>query len=456
MSGAQSVSATFNLSSGGCGEASCVPVQAVYVSHFSGPGCSGTESYYLPYDGYAYSCRTWDGGGQCGTIHRTVTNRSARINGGPCQDLWPSGNTLSDFVTVYRGGGSPTVTLSVARAGTGTGTVTSAPAGINCGGTCSAGFTAGTTVTLTAAAATGSTFAGWSGGGCSGTGSCSVSMSGAQSVSATFNLSGSGSGSGCGEANCVPVQAVYVSHFSGPGCSGTESYYLPYDGYAYSCRTWDGGGQCGTTHRTVTNYSARINGGPCQDLWPSGNTLSDFVTVYRGGGSPAATLSVARAGTGTGTVTSAPAGINCGSTCSASFTAGTTVTLNATAATGSTFAGWSGGGCSETGSCSVSMSGAQSVSATFNTSGGGCGEASCVPVQAMYVSHFSGPGCSGTESYYPPYDGYAYSCRTWDGSGQCGTIHRTVTNRSAKINGGPCQDLWPSGNTLSDFVTIYR
>jgi hypothetical protein len=344
-------------------------------------------------------------------------------------------------------------TLTVGRVGSGSGTVTSAPAGIDCGATCSAGFPSGSTVTLTAVAASGSTFAGWSGGACSGAGSCSVSMSGAQSVSATFNLSGGG---GCGEASCVPVQGRYVSHFSGPGCSGTESYYLPYDGYAYLCRTWDGGGQCGTIHRTVTNYSARIDGGPCQDLWPTGNTLSDFVTVYRGGVSPTVILSVTRAGTGGGTVTSTPAGIDCGATCSASFNAGITVTLEAAAVPGSTFAGWSGGGCSGTDSCSVSMSGAPSVSATFVLSGGGCGEGSCVPVQGMYVSHFSGPGCSGTESYYLPYDGYGYLCRTWDGSGQCGTIHRTVTNYSAKINGGPCQDLWPSGNTLSDFVTIYR
>lgn len=85
-----------------CGEASCLPAQAMYVSHFSGAGCTGTESYYLPYDNYAYTCRTWNGTGQCGTIRRTVTNRSARVNGGACQDLWPSGNTLNDFVTVYR------------------------------------------------------------------------------------------------------------------------------------------------------------------------------------------------------------------------------------------------------------------------------------------------------------------------------------------------------------------
>lgn len=86
---------------GGCGEASCVPVQGTYISHFTGTGCTGTESYYLPYDGYGYSCRTWNGTGQCGTIRRTVTNRSYRYMG-TCHEGWPSGNTLSDFVTVYR------------------------------------------------------------------------------------------------------------------------------------------------------------------------------------------------------------------------------------------------------------------------------------------------------------------------------------------------------------------
>ncbi|HWM90567.1 MAG TPA: hypothetical protein VN493_07355 [Thermoanaerobaculia bacterium] len=93
-----------------CGEASCVPAQGAYVSHFTGAGCTGTESYYLPYDGYAYQCRSWDGAGECGTIRRTVTNRSYRYNG-TCYDAWPSGNTLSEFVTVYRGATSaPTLT----------------------------------------------------------------------------------------------------------------------------------------------------------------------------------------------------------------------------------------------------------------------------------------------------------------------------------------------------------
>lgn len=264
----------------------------------------------------------------------------------------------------------------------------------------------------------------------------------------------------CGETTCVPAQGAFISHFTGAGCTGTESYYLPYDGYAYSCRPWDGTGQCGTVRRTVTNVSYKT-GGVCYDAWPGGNTLAEFVTVYRGGGGGGGggtvpvSLSVTKAGTGGGTVLSSPAGINCGGTCVASFPTGSTVTLTASPASGSTFAGWSGG-CTGTGACTVAMSSARSVAATFNLSGGsGCGEASCVPAQGAYISHFTGAGCTGTESYYLPYDGYAYACRPWDGGGRCGTIRRTVTNVSYMM-GGECHDAWPGGNTLTDFVTVYR
>jgi uncharacterized repeat protein (TIGR01451 family) len=77
------------------------------------------------------------------------------------------------------------------------------------------------------------------------------------------------------------------------------------------------------------------------------------------------TLSVTRAGAGTGSVGSAPAGITCGATCAALFTSGTSVTLTATPSGGSTFAGW-GGACSGTGGCIVAMSAGQSVTATFD------------------------------------------------------------------------------------------
>jgi hypothetical protein len=77
-------------------------------------------------------------------------------------------------------------TLTVTKGGSGSGTVTSVPAGISCGSDCSEAYASGTSVTLTAAPAAGSTFAGWSGA-CTGTGSCVVTMSAARAVTATFN-----------------------------------------------------------------------------------------------------------------------------------------------------------------------------------------------------------------------------------------------------------------------------
>ncbi len=78
--------------------------------------------------------------------------------------------------------------LHVIPAGTGNGSVTSSPAGINCGNSCTYAFDKTTSVVLTAVPFGTSTFTGWSGGGCSGTGTCTVPMSSAQSVTATFSL----------------------------------------------------------------------------------------------------------------------------------------------------------------------------------------------------------------------------------------------------------------------------
>ena len=82
---------------------------------------------------------------------------------------------------------SVSYTLTVTKAGTGSGAVTSSPAGISCGADCSESYSSGTVVTLSAAAATGSGFSGWTGA-CSGTGACSVTMTAARTVGATFTI----------------------------------------------------------------------------------------------------------------------------------------------------------------------------------------------------------------------------------------------------------------------------
>jgi hypothetical protein len=80
-------------------------------------------------------------------------------------------------------------------------------------------------------------------------------------------------------------------------------------------------------------------------------------------------LAVTIAGSGAGTVTSTPAGINCSQNgaagCTGSFADGATVTLSAAPDVNSTFGGWSGA-CTGTGTCTVTLSQAAAVTATFN------------------------------------------------------------------------------------------
>jgi YD repeat-containing protein len=124
---------------------------------------------------------------QAGRLIRVDTDTGMRIR----YSYDAAGNLLErDIVqtsTVY--------TLSVANTGAGAGAVTSIPAGIDCGGSCSAGYDSGTQVTLTASPASGSEFAGWSGG-CSGTATCVLTMNSNQSVTVVFEKSQSTSGSG--------------------------------------------------------------------------------------------------------------------------------------------------------------------------------------------------------------------------------------------------------------------
>jgi hypothetical protein len=78
--------------------------------------------------------------------------------------------------------------LTVSTTGTGIGMVTSSPAGITCPGSCNANFVADSTVALSATAAAGSVFIGWSGSDCVGVSACSLTMNAAKYVTAVFDL----------------------------------------------------------------------------------------------------------------------------------------------------------------------------------------------------------------------------------------------------------------------------
>jgi hypothetical protein len=91
------------------------------------------------------------------------------------------------------------------------------------------------------------------------------------------------------------------------------------------------------------------------------------------------TVTVNKAGSGTGTVTSNSSGIDCGATCNGQFPQGSTVNLTATPDPASVFAGWKGD-CRGTAPCSLTQN--ATVTATFNMAtpppapsdnvGGGC------------------------------------------------------------------------------------
>lgn len=112
----------------------------------------------------------------------------------------------------------------------------------------------------------------------------------------------------------------------------------------------------------VTWVGAGCTGnGPC--TVPMAQDQQVWATFAKGGASYA--LNVYPQGTGSGKVTSVPAGIDCGANCVAYYPSGAVVTLAARADPGSAFHGWAGPECSGTGSCTVTLSKARQVWASF-------------------------------------------------------------------------------------------
>ena len=271
----------------------------------------------------------------------TVTSTSTDAN--------PSNDAATSHTQVIPDG--PPQLLTVNKNGAGTGTVTSSPSGVDCGSTCSASFAQGSTVTLTGTAGANSQTVSWSG--CdsvNGSNQCIVAMTAAKSVTATFNLAqrtltvtknGSGTGTVTSSPAAIDCGATCSAQFTHgtsvtlTGSAGANSQAVVWSG----CDSVNGSNQCVVAMTAAKSVTATFN-------------------LVRH------TLSVAKAGSGTGSVTSSPAGIDCGGTCSTTFAHGTSVTLTATASAGSSFAGWSGA-CSGTGSCTVTMDADRSVTATF-------------------------------------------------------------------------------------------
>jgi hypothetical protein len=262
--------------------------------------------------------------------------------------------------------GAPEFPLTVSKAGSGEGTVTSTPSGIECGAVCAAEFEEGAEVTLTASPAGGSSFAGWSGAGCSGTGTCEVTMSEAQSVTAEFTEAAavlhtltvtvegegevsadSGTISGCTSSGGAACEGSYEE---GATVTLTET---PAEGSLFA--GW-GTPQCDES----TESTCAITIGVSDEGVAAGFEAEEVEE-------PGIPLKVALEGTGTGTVSSDPGLISCDPFCEDEYEPGAKVTLTASPSPSSLFMAWKhcdSGGINGR-QCTVTMDKAKEVSALF-------------------------------------------------------------------------------------------
>jgi Divergent InlB B-repeat domain len=260
--------------------------------------------------------------------------------------------------------------LKVVKTGSGTGTVESSPAGIECGAKCAASYVLGTSVTLSAVPGPNSLPVEWSGCGkiveAGDEKTCEVTMSAVKAVTATFDLNqvqlkvteagpgtgiliGTGPGAVTSSPAGISCGATCASDFD----QGSTVTLTAAEGLNSELAQWSGcdkvaGNKCEVTMSAARAVTATYGVKPLLSLY---------------------TVSVVKAGTGFGTVTSSPSGIDCGSSCTAEVLSGFDPTLTAVPAEGSIFSHWSGGGCSGSGLCKKPVKASHTVKAFFTAVG---------------------------------------------------------------------------------------
>lgn len=269
------------------------------------------------------------------------------------QVVWLGTDGTNDIVQALGGSYVPLVfTLTVNR--TGKGKVSSAPAGIDCGATCTASFTEGTGIQLTAVPDADQNFLGWTGA-CKGTGECLVTISANTTVGARFFASADyalrvlkptgGQVTSQPEGIDCGLKSTRCKYKFGKGANVILTA-TPKEGFDFV--RWEGCAHPDQLTCTLTLEQPLL-------------TLKAFFKAK-----PKFRLGVVK--TRNGSVTSEPKGLQCGNnklSCSGLFVSGSSVSLTATPVPGHQFTGW-GGACSgvET-TCQILMGGKLDVRATF-------------------------------------------------------------------------------------------
>lgn len=199
----------------------------------------------------------------------------------------PCGGTFNECVSSIRVSRDvPTVTLRITKSGTGTGRVTSSPAGVDCGQTCSATFAIGTQVALTASADSGSVTQGFSGACQSGGAFCTLVLTSDATVTTAFARQGptgatvrvTRSGRGVGEVMSAPTGIA-----CGATCTATFALgtFVEFTARPDDISVFGGfSGACETTERVCRMFiSSDANLTAKFDEPPPTGSVSDFVRM---------------------------------------------------------------------------------------------------------------------------------------------------------------------------------
>ncbi|MDM8535267.1 Ig-like domain-containing protein [Desulfobacterales bacterium HSG17] len=250
-----------------------------------------------------------------------------------------------------------TYALSAAKTGTGTGIVSSSPKGINCGEDCVQYYDQDTQITLTASAEPGSEFTGWSGP-CTGTGECIVTINETQKLTAAFEISSvpqytltvKKDGNGIGTVSSEPAGIKCGDDCTQDYNKGTQVTLTAASGLYSEFAGWSGA--CSGTGECIVAMEQ----------------IQDVIAVFNTTIVPQYTLNIYKNGNGSGKISSASGGIDCGVDCNRDYNLGTQVTLTVLDEPDSEFTGWVGAGCTGTGECVVTMNSSQNIIATFEVS----------------------------------------------------------------------------------------
>lgn len=357
-------------------------------------------------------------------------------------------------------------TLAVVKAGSGTGTVTGT--GIACGADCNEVVPVGTMRTITATPSGSSVLSNWAGCDMVAALDCIVTMNSNRTVTATFTATAAPATptmltavitpSGAAELRWMDVASNEVDY-------RIDRSVLPTSGFMEIATL-----PADSTMATIPSLGIGTHYFRVRATNTGGSSAPSNVAVLTIA-PPMYPLTVAKAGLGSGTVTSVPMGISCGMDCNESLAGGTVVVLTATPSSGSTFTSWSGCSSSTTNTCTVSMSAATTVTAFFGIMVGSltvtvpagsttgtytvswsCAAGACGTPYTLdedMNSSFANPvttmpGAATSQAYTNKADGrYCYRVRTpmMTSNAACVTVSRPANSGILRVQNGSHYDV---------------